>query len=120
MAVAWSFYSARRRVSIKQYVERRNLGSYDELVVDLANRGIDAPTEDQYISEVGKKAAPPAPPMKPKAKVTAQKPKPKSKSKPKPKSTRSLSKKTKVRPPVSEADEAWEAVNSDYSDKDKK
>ena len=117
MAVEWSFYSARRRVSIKQYITRRSLGSYDELVADLADRGIGAPSKEQYITEVGKKPSP----LKAKANPPAQKPKPKAKPKAKRKSTKSVSKKTaKAALPVSEADEAWEAVNSEYSDKDKK
>jgi len=114
MAVAWSFYSARRRVSIKEYLTRRSLGSYDDLVADLADRGIDAPSKEQYITEVGKRPTP----SKAKVKPPAQKPKSKPKSKP---TTKSLSKKTvKASLPVSETDEAWEAVNSEYSDKDKK
>lgn len=114
MAVAWNFYSARRRVSIKQYVDRRKLGSYDEFVTDLAGRGIAAPSKEQYTAEVVGvvKATPPQPKVK--SKPSTQKPKPK------PKPNRSSSKKTKTSLPVSAADEAWEAVNSEYSDKDKK
>jgi hypothetical protein len=118
MTVAWSFYSARRRVSIKQYVKRRNLGSYDDLIADLADRGIAPPGKEQYITEVGKSPVPSKAKPKPESQKTKTRVKPKSKPKSKP--TRSLPKKTKVDLPASEADEAWEAVNSEYSDKDKK
>ena len=116
MAVSWNFYSARRRVSIKEYVERRGLSSYGELVADLASRGISSPTEAEYSSEVGTSVPQvPAPKqqksksVKAKGAVPNKKPRVKAKAKPSP-----------AKLPISEADEAWEAVNSESSEKDTK
>jgi hypothetical protein len=47
MIVDWNFYVSRKRINVKEWLERKNIHDYDKLVEVTKNLGIETPSEEK-------------------------------------------------------------------------